>query len=459
MAERETVGYAPPMMTRMLRGISHLCVCLFLFLGTRNPPLIAADWPEFRGPDRAGVWRAEGLIDSFEGLADPLPRVWSSPVGAGYSGPTVAGEGVYLMDRGAPGSNEEVERIVCVDRATGIPRWIHSYPCVYGGIDYGYGPRTSVTVRDGKAWTLGMMGNLHCLDAESGQVIWAKDLAREYKIQMPIWGLAASPLVEGEILVVQVSAPDDSACFVGFDRNTGREKWRAFADRGSYVSPVMITQAGARVLVAWSGQRIAGLDAATGKVHWEIATPPNKMPINVPGPAFSEDGTLMFLSAFYDGSRLIELSRTALTATEVWHRKGINERTTDALHCMISPPYFAGGFIYGIDSYGQMRCLDPKTGGRVWENLAAIPQGRWGTGFMVPEGDRTWIMTERGELVIARLTPQGYNEIDRTKLIEPTTPLKQREEGTVLWSYPAFAGTQVFVRTDKELICVELGKK
>lgn len=420
--------------------------------------LHSADWPEFRGVERAGIWSAEGLIDSFEGLADPLPRVWTAAVGAGYSGPTVSGDGVYLMDRGAPGTTGEVERIVCVDRATGEPRWIHSNPSDYGGIDYGYGPRTSVTVRDGRVWALGMMGHLHCLDAESGKVIWAKDLGKEYKIQMPIWGLSASPLIEGEVLVVQVSAPDDGACFVGFDRTTGAEKWRAFADRGSYVSPLMINQAGHRVLVAWSGQRIAGLDAATGKVHWEVPTHPSKMPINVPGPAFNEDGTLMFLSVFYDGSRLIELSQTALTAKEIWHRQGINERTTDALHCMISPPYFAGGHIYGIDSYGQMRCLDPKTGERIWENLDAIPQGRWGTGFMVPQGDRTWIVTERGELIIARLTPEGYSEIDRAKLIEPTTPLKQREEGTVLWSYPAFAGTQVFVRTDKELICVELGK-
>jgi outer membrane protein assembly factor BamB len=419
---------------------------------------VAADWPEFRGPDRAGVWETAGVIDTFEGLANPLPRVWTTPVGAGYSGPTVAGRGVYLMDRGVPGATEEVERIVCVDRATGAPRWAHSYACLYRDVDYAHGPRGSVTIREGRAYALGMMGHLHCLDAETGKVIWAKDLAAEYRIQMPIWGLSSSPLVEGGVLVVQVSAPEDKACFVGFDRETGAEKWRAFADRGSYVSPIMIEQAGRRVLVAWTGQRIAGMDPATGAVHWEIPTPPSKMPINVPGPALNEDGTLLFLSVFYDGARLIELSQTGLTARERWHRQGINERTTDALHAMISPPYFAGGHVYGIDSYGQMRCLDPATGERLWENLDAIPQGRWGTGFMVPQGDRTWIVTERGDLILSRLTPDGYTEIGRARLIEPTTPLKQRPEGTVLWSYPAFAGTHVFARNDRELICVDLAK-
>lgn len=419
----------------------------------------ASDWPEFRGPGRAGNWEAEGLLETFEGLPDPLPRVWSAAVGAGYSGPTVADGGVYLMDRGIPGGPQEVERVVCVDRATGQPKWVHSYPCVYTGIDYAFGPRTSVTVQDGKAFALGMMGHLHALDAGSGRVLWSLNLASDYRIDMPIWGLSASPLVEGGVLVVQVSAPLDGACFVGFDAGTGEERWRALPDKGSYVSPVVIEQAGRRVLVAWSGQRIAGLEPAGGKILWEIATPPNKMPINVPGPAFSRDGTRMFLSVFYDGSRLIELGKDEATARELWHRQGINERTTDALHCMISPPYFDGDHIYGIDSYGQLRCLEASTGDRIWENLEAIPQGRWGTGFMVPQGDRTWIVTERGDLVIARLTPQGYTEIDRTRLIEPTTPLRQRPEGTVLWSYPAFAGTRVYVRNDRELVCVELGRK
>lgn len=420
--------------------------------------LSAADWPEFRGPDRAGVWEADGLVTDFSGLADPLPRRWSVPVGAGYSGPTVAGGSVFLMDRGPAGSDTEVERILCVDRTNGEPRWAHVYPSVYRDVGYAYGPRASVTVADGKAFALGMMGHLHCLDAESGRVLWAKDLAENYAIDMPIWGLTASPLLEGGVLIVQVSAPKDGATFVGFDPETGEEKWRQLSDKGSYVSPIVIEQAGKRVVVAWSGERIAGIEATTGAIHWEVPTPPSKMPINVPGPALDETGRFLFLSVFYDGSRLIELGETELTAKEVWHRKGINERTTDALHCMISPPLFLGDRIYGIDSYGQMRCLDPATGERVWEDLTAVPQGRWGTGFMVRQEDRVWMLTERGDLVIATLSPEGYTEIDRARLIEATTPLKQRQEGTVLWSHPAFAGTEIFARNDRELICVDLAR-
>ena len=433
----------------------------FLALLLFVTPMIAqaADWPEYRGPDRAGLWDAAGLPETF---AEQKPtRLWSTPVGAGYSGPTVAGDSVYLMDRGPSGSTQQVERIVCVDRATGKQRWAHHYPCAYQNVGYAYGPRASVTVRDGKVWALGTMGHLHCLDAKSGDLIWAHDLGSEFEIDMPIWGLTNSPLVEGDVVVMQIGAREDGACVIAFHKNTGEEVWRAFDDKASYVSPIMIEQAGQRVLVVWTGFRIAGMAAASGEVLWEIPTRPTKMPINVPGPAVSEDGSKLFLSVFYDGARLIELDQEKVAARELWHRQGTSERRTDALHAMISPPYIFQNHVYGIDSYGQMRCLELASGDRVWENLEAVTQGRWGTAFMVrnTSDNRTWMLNERGELVVADLSPQGYREIDRAKIIEPTTELKQRPEGTVLWSHPAFAGTQVFARNDRELICVELGKQ
>ncbi len=432
----------------------------FLFLTAILTPLLqAADWPEFRGPNRAGIWDEPGAVAEFPETGENLlPRVWTVPVGAGYSGPTVAGDGVFLMDRGPAGNRAQLERIVCVDRAMGELRWAHSYSCVYEDVGYAYGPRSSVTVRDDRAYALGTMGHLHCLDAKTGEVIWAHDLRQKYAVDMPIWGLTASPLIEGNVAIVQVGAKDDSACIVAFDKNSGAEVWRAFGDKASYVSPIIVQQGDVRVLVAWTGFRIAGMNPATGEVFWEIPTKPNKMPINVPGPAINEAGTRLFLSVFYDGSRMIELDPAQPKARELWHRQGINERKTDALHAMISPPLYLGEHVYGVDSYGQLRCLDPASGDRIWESQEAVPFGRWGTVFMVQNGENTWMVNERGELIVARLSPKGYQEMTRAKLIEPTTPLKQRTEGTVLWSHPAFAGTRVYARNDRELICVELGE-
>ncbi len=412
----------------------------------------AEDWPEFQGAGRGNVWNETGILETFS--PSSLERRWSTPVGPGYSGPTVADGRVYLMDR----PDADHERVVCVDEATGEPRWTHAYACRYEQVGYDHGPRACVTIAGGRAYSLGTMGHLHCLDAATGAVIWTRDLRADYEVDLPIWGLTSSPLVEGDKVIVLASAPADGACVVAFDKLTGKESWRAFSDKAGYASPIMIEQGGTRVLVAWTGERIAGMNAATGEVHWEIPTKPNKMPINVPGPALNEDGTRMFLSVFYDGSKMIALDPSAPAAELLWARAGINERRTDALHAMISPPYLRDGHVYGIDSYGQMRCLDMATGDRLWEDQKAVPEGRWATVFMVREAasDRTWMVNEQGELILARLTPGGYGEIARTPLIEPLTPLNQRASGAVMWAPPAFANRCVFVKNDRELICVSL---
>ena len=417
-------------------------------------PAGAEDWPEFQGAGRRNVWNETGIVEKF--AAARLPRVWSAPVGPGYSGPTVAEGRVYLMDRGSGAPGEEVERILCFDQKTGRPQWTHSYPCQYENVEYVSGPRACVTIRDGKAYALGTMGHLHCLDAATGEVLWKKDLSRDYRIDIPIWGMTNSPLVEGNLVILQAAAGPEGACVVAFEKDGGKEAWRAFDDKASYVSPMMIEQAGRRILVVWTAFRVAGMNAATGEVFWEIPFRPNKMPINVPQPALDEEGARMFLSTFYDGSRLIGLGRDTPTAELLWSRQGTSERNTDALHCMISSPYLEGGHVYGVDSYGQLRCLDATTGDRVWEDLTATPPGRWSTIFMVRNGDRTWMLNEQGDLIIARFNPRGFQEISRAWLIDPATELRQRESGYVLWSPPAYAHKHIFARNGRELICVDL---
>ena len=410
----------------------------------------ADDWPQWRGPRRDGVWRETGLVGSFP--PGQLKLRWSSPIGPGYSGPTVAGERVYVTDRQK--TPKQIERVLCFDWKTGKRLWAHSYDCRYR-VGYPLGPRASVTVDDGRAYALGTMGHFHCLDAATGAVIWKRDLNTEYRIRMPMWGIAASPLVDGDRVVLQIGGAD-GACVVALDKTTGEEKWRALKDRASYSSPILIEQAGRRVLVCWTADSVAGLDPATGKVYWQHPFKPAGWRMNVHTPIV--DGGRLFVTSFFDGSLLLRLAKDEVKVEQIWRRRGESERNTDSLHSTIGTAHMSGEYIYGIGSYGQLRCLKAANGDRVWEDKTITRQARWSTIHMVRNGERMWIFNELGELILAELSPTGCKQISRAKLIEPTSPPGRRKD-KVCWMHPAFAYRHVFARNDRELVCASLAPK
>lgn len=425
-------------------NINLIAVCA-LFL---NEVAIAEDWPQWRGPQRDGVWQAEGIVTE---LPDgQIPLVWSTEIGPGYSGPTVAGGKVYVMDR----TNTD-ERIICLESATGKEVWIHKYPAEYT-VSYKAGPRASVTIDQGVAFAVGAMGHFHCLDANTGKVIWQRDLRSEYDIQMPIWGIASSPLIYKDSVILQVSGAN-GACMVAFNKSSGKEVWRALDERAGYSSPIMIQQAGQDVLVCWTGESLSGLDPNSGKVHWMHPMLPRNMPIGITTPVF--DRQRVFVSSFYDGSLMINTPKDELKSTVVWRAIGKDEQNTASLHTMIGTPIVDGDAIYGVDSYGALRCLNSRTGDRIWEDLTAVPKARWSTIHMVRQAgtETVWMFNERGELLMTNLTPTGLKIIDRCQLIEPTkAQLPQR--GGVCWSHPAFAEKSIFIRNDTRIVRASLAK-
>jgi outer membrane protein assembly factor BamB len=408
----------------------------------------ADDWPQWRGPNRDGVWRETGLIETFAG--PELKPLWRAPISNGYSGPTVAQGRVYVTDRII--EPKQIERVHCFDAKTGQRLWMHEYDCPYRDVSYDDGPRASITVHGGRAYSLGAMGHLFCLNSESGTVVWSRDMNKEYAIEMPVWGIASAPLIEGGLLIVQIGG-SDRACVVALDPKTGQEKWRALDDKASYSAPIVIEQAGRRVVVVWTGDNVTGLNPMTGETYWTYPFEQAQMVINIANPV--PHGDHLFMTSFFDGSLLLKLDPTKLTVEPVWRRRGESEKDTDALHSIISTPVLDGQSIYGVDSYGELRCLDLLTGDRVWESQQAVPRARWATIHFVRNAGRYWMFNERGELIIAKLSRQGYVEISRAKLIEPTTgQLNQR--GGVCWSHPGFANRCVFARNDQELLCATL---
>ena len=360
-------------------------VCSFFCIIILHGNALAQQWQQWRGVNRDAKISSNGLVDELPG--SDVPRLWTAPIGPGYSGPTVANSLVYVTDRGIQGGVENIERVLCFDAKTGKSVWQNQYEAPYE-ISYTAGPRAAVTIHQGKAFSVGAMGHFLCLNAKSGEVIWQRDLAKDYDARMPIWGITAAPLVYEDI-VIQVAAGEGNSCVVALELETGKERWRAIDEKAGYSAPVLIRQAGRDVLVVWTGESVSGLDPSSGRVHWRIEMASRKMPIGVPTPVVSDD--LIFVSSFYDGSLLIRFDQKQLSAEKVWRRVGRDEKNTDALHCMISNPIIKGDHIYGADSYGEMRCLDVRNGDRIWEDTSVVPRNRWATVHIIQADDREFI--------------------------------------------------------------------
>lgn len=411
-----------------------------------SPVLLQADdWPQWGGPLRDCVWHESGIVQKFP-TDQLLPRVWSVPVSEGYSGPAVASGRVYLTDRVA---DEGLERILCFDAETGRELWKHAHAVRYT-VSYPAGPRTTPVIHDGLCYTIGAEGHMFCFDAVTGEVKWSKEFQRDFGTKLPTWGMAASPLVDGNQLITLVGG-DNGGLVISFDRRTGQELWRSLEDVGvGYCPPVIYEFGGRRQLIIWHPEAVSALDPATGKLLWQHLWS-IRYGLTVPMPQKLDDR--LFLTAFYDGPLMLRVG--ADSAEVVWKGKGTSEQDTDGLHSIMPTPVVTAEYIFGVCSYGQLRCLQTEDGSRKWETLQATGSGRWWNAFLVPNGQRMFLHNEQGDLIIAKLTGAGYQELSRAKLVEPTRPVQRR---MTIWSHPAFAMKSVFARNDKELVRVNLAE-
>jgi outer membrane protein assembly factor BamB len=207
---------------------------------------------------------------------------------------------------------------------------------------------------------------------------------------------------------------------------------------------------GRRELIIWHPEALNALDPETGKLMWSYSVEA-RSGLSVSTPRLN--GSRVFITSFYNGSFMVDLSKGAPAL--VWQSKKVSERDTDGLHSIIPTPFIVDGYIYGVCSYGQLRCLRVETGDRIWETYQATTgkPTRWGNAFLTPNGDRWFLFNELGELIIARLTPEKYEEISRAKILDPTNTAAGRD---VVWSHPAFANRCLYARNDREIICVSL---
>lgn len=425
---------------------------LLLLLICLLRPALAADWPEWRGKGRLGVWNELGILEKFpeKGLS---PR-WRTSVRGGFAGPAVAAGRVYLTDFAKSTGLKGTERALALDEKTGKILWTREWETDYRGISYAIGPRATPTVDGNQVYIVGASGMLLCLNARTGDIIWQKDYVKDYGTQIPTWGIASAPLIDGNRLIAITGGRPD-AKVIAFDKMTGKELWRALPSDSEpgYCQPVIIEADGIRQLIIWHPTAVASLDPATGKVHWQQ---PFRIHMGMTLATPVQSGAQLLVSSFYNGSMLLEPAKES--ARLIWKGKSDSEINTDGLHAVVNTPVIDGGYIYGICSYGQFRCLNLKTGERVWETMDVTNEkARWASGFIVRHRDRYFINNDRGDLIIAKFSPNGYQEISRTRLIKPTSNSGNRRElGAVNWSHPAYANRHIIARNDEEIVSISL---
>lgn len=423
------------------------------------PVLPAADWPQWMGPQRDGIWDEPDLAAKVDPAKATM--VWSAKVGGGYAGPAVAAGRVYVMSCHRPGIPADTsqglpgeEQLLCLEASSGKVLWEQRWPVVYK-IDYASGPRATPTVHGGRVYALGAEGHLICADAENGKILWKRDFQKELPCPAPTWGFAGHPLVFEDKLIC-LAGGEGSTC-VALDLLTGEEKWRALSSKqAGYCPPQLIRSGGQPQLVLWHGEAINALDPRNGQVHW-ILPRETRYGVSMASPVVH--GDRMLISAFWWGSRMFRLKPGHSLPDTLWETQREGDTRTEHLNALMCTPLLVDGFFYGVCSYGQLRCLDWQTGQRRWETLAATggKADRWVTAFLTRlgrQGNDFLLFNEQGELIKATLTPEAYQEKSRRNLIAPNSPdVKNRP---VVWSHPAYANGHVFVRNDGELRCWKL---
>lgn len=415
---------------------------LFLMLiaviatGSVNPtqsadqPNNTAEWPQILGPRRNGISSETNLLDQWP--ADGPKEVWRVPGGVGMSGLSISrGRLITVVQR------EGKQTVVALDAKTGKPLWEQPVAPAYRN-QMGDGPRATPTIAGDQVFVFTGEGILAALSFNEGKILWSHNALKEQGGTEADYGMACSPLVVGDNVIVTVGAP--KATVVAYATKTGKQSWTAGDDVAGYSSPALLTVGGKQQVVVYTGGSVLGLDPKTGSNLWRHPYETNyECNIVVP---LEIDGQVFISSGENHGSALLSLKPNGETfdVSEVWTSQGPqsmlrNEWQTSML---------LNGYLYGMDNVGgagpitHLTCINAATGKRAWQQI------RFGKGNLIAADGKLWITTMKGELVLVRASPKSYDEIGRKVVLEPTRQA------------PALAGGLLYLRDNKEIVCLDV---
>ena len=380
-------------------------------------------WPAFRGASRDGRYAGGAIRTDWP--ADGLPLLWKHPIGLGYASFVVADGRAFTIEQ-----RRRQEVAAAYDVATGNELWTHGWDAEFVETMGGDGPRATPTYDGGRVYVLGAAGELRCLDARTGELIWRHNILTENNATNLEWGMSASPLVVDDTVVVQPGGRPGKSV-VAYNKVTGDVVWTSLDDRQAYTSPMLATLGGIRQILVVSSVRAAGLTIDGGRLLWEYPWA-NDIGINVAQPLLL-GGDRVFLSASYgSGATAFEVRREgdAFTTRALWSNQRMkNKFTSSVLH---------EGYIYGLDE-AILTCLDAATGEQRWKG------GRYGYGQVMIAGDRLIVLTEGGEIVQVLATPERHQEVARFGAVRGKT-----------WNHPLIADGRLLVRNLSEMAAFDI---
>jgi outer membrane protein assembly factor BamB len=384
-----------------------------------RPPAV---WPDFRGPARDGR-SLETIRTAWP--SDGPRRLWKQPIGLGYASFVVADGRAFTIEQ-----RRGQEVLAAYDVETGRELWTNSWDAEFVESMGGDGPRATPTYHDGRVYALGALGELRCLDAAAGTVIWRRNILEDNGASNLDWGMSASPLVVDEKLIV-LPGGRGGRSVVAYHKNTGDAIWRALDDRQAYVSPMLATLGGVRQVVMVSASRAAGLDLEHGSVLWEYPWA-TSMGINVAQPVLLGDDRVFLSASYGQGAAVFEVVRTGtrFATRTIWENSRMkNKFTTSLLH---------EGHLYGLDE-AILACIDAATGELKWKG------GRYGYGQPILVGSHLIVLTEGGDVVLVKANPERHEELARFPAIEGKT-----------WNHPVLAEGRLLVRNLREMAAFDL---
>ena len=390
-----------------------------------EPNIVQDDWPQWRGPNRDGISQEKGLLKKWPTAGPKI--IWKVATGEGYSGISISTGRAFTMF-----AHNGNEYLICLDASNGKELWRTNVSPRFRN-DQGHGPRSTPTVDDGLVYALGAKGFLLATNAKDGKKIWGHDLAEEYGGKIPTWGISTSPVVEGDLLLVDIGGKQGHS-LGAFHKKTGELIWNSQTDEPGYSSPIVVTMNGYRQALFFTGTALVSVSPKSGELLWRYPWK-TSFHVNAATPLFVPDDKVFISSSYGVGAAVVQINNNGVLNVETLWKSNVMKNH-------FSSSVLIDRYIYGFDDR-ILKCIDAYTGEEQWK------QRGFQKGSLIYADGHLIILGERGKLALVEATPAEYKEKAKAQVLRGKC-----------WTMPTLANGKLYLRNQKELLCLDVtGKK